>query len=68
MEVVTLQELKDSYIELQKQRESRRRIINKYRASEKGKAALARANKKYAEKRRQQRLLEKSKSSKILKN
>ena len=57
----------NSYEPLQKQKESRRRSYNKYRATEKGKAALARANKKGAEKRRQQRLLEKSKSSEIQK-
>ena len=65
---------------MQKQKELRRRSYNKYRATEKGKAALARyratekgkaalarAKKKCAEKRRQQRLLEKSKSSEIQK-
>ena len=53
MEIVTLHELKDSYIELQKQRETRRKAMKKYRASTKGKAALARANKKYLDKQKQ---------------
>ena len=59
MEIVTLHELKDSYIKLQKQRETRRRTMKKYRATKKGKAALARANKKYNEKKRQQQALQK---------
>ena len=55
MEIGTLHELKDSYIKLQKQRETRRRTMKKYRATKKGKAALARANVK----KRQQQALQK---------
>ena len=40
MEIVTLQELKDSYIELQKQRESSSNNKQVHMATEKGKTAL----------------------------
>ena len=52
MDNVNLTELKDAYLKLQKQKESRRMASKRYQNSARGKASQARANKKYYEKRK----------------